>query len=300
MPARKQEVYQQFQEYLLKYNNLLVFSTDNIASRIFIKIRRDTRGDDTKFLFGKNTYLRKALNEICEKHDFNYMKQFLNGAVGFCFTNEDPRVIAKMLSDAKCEASARPGIFAPDDVWLKKQSTGLIPITSSFFQTVGIPTKIVKGQVDIIEDVHLIKKGVRVNQSQSALLALLKVTPFTYECNIKAIVFNGKLLAAEVAFLEPASIEAALSSCVADLAAISLASGTVNKLSAATSLKKAYVDSLCVGLATGFVDSSALDSLCVCGDGDSSAAPAAAAATSAAAVEEEAADEELGEEDFEL
>ena len=48
------------------------------------------------------------------------------------------------------------------------------------FQALGIATKINKGTIEIVSDVHLIKTGDKVGASQATLLAKLGIKPFKY------------------------------------------------------------------------------------------------------------------------
>ncbi len=47
-------------------------------------------------------------------------------------------------------------------------------------QALGIATKINKGTIEIVSDVHLIKAGDKVGASQATLLSKLGVKPFKY------------------------------------------------------------------------------------------------------------------------
>lgn len=47
-------------------------------------------------------------------------------------------------------------------------------------QALGIATKINKGTIEIVNDVHLIKPGDKVGASQATLLAKLGIKPFKY------------------------------------------------------------------------------------------------------------------------
>jgi large subunit ribosomal protein LP0 len=62
-----------------------------------------------------------------------------------------------MLVSNKVQAPARAGALAPLDVIIPAQNTGLGPEKTSFFQALAIPTKISKGTIEIISDVHIVK-----------------------------------------------------------------------------------------------------------------------------------------------
>ena len=52
--------------------------------------------------------------------------------------------------------------------------------TSSFFQALSIATKISRGTIEILSEVHLIKKDEKVGFSEAALLKMLNIFPFSY------------------------------------------------------------------------------------------------------------------------
>ena len=74
--------------------------------------------------------------------------------------------LCKSISNPKSKTSTKIiGAVAPKDVFIAAGNSGLEPSSTSFFQALNIPTKIVKGNIEITSDVHLIKKGDRVNLS---------------------------------------------------------------------------------------------------------------------------------------
>ena len=54
-------------------------------------------------------------------------------------------------------------------------------------QALNIPTKINKGTVEIVSDVHLIKAGEKVGGSEATLLAKLGIKPFSYGLVIQQV-----------------------------------------------------------------------------------------------------------------
>lgn len=82
-------------------------------------------------------------------------------------------------------APAKAGAIAPIDVFVPPQNTGLGPEKTSFFQALSIATKISKGTIEILSEVHLIKKDEKVGFSEAALLQMLKVFPFSYGLKIR-------------------------------------------------------------------------------------------------------------------
>merc|ERR1712179_441734 len=104
----------------------------------------------------------------------------IKGNVGLVFSKEDPVAARDKLLENKVAAPARAGAIAPVDVIVEAQNTGMGPEKTSFFQALNIPTKIAKGSIEIVNDVQLIKTGDRVGMSESTLLNMLGISPFTY------------------------------------------------------------------------------------------------------------------------
>lgn len=78
------------------------------------------------------------------------------------FTSEDLTHIRDVLLSNKKEAPAKAGAIAPLDVFVPPGNTGQGPEKTSFFQALAIPTKITKGSIEILSDIHLIKKDEKV------------------------------------------------------------------------------------------------------------------------------------------
>ena len=81
----------------------------------------------------------------------------IRGNVGFVFTNGDLSEVREKLLSNKVRAPAKPGALAPSDVIIPAMNTGLGPEKTSFFQALAIATKISKGTIEIINDVHIVK-----------------------------------------------------------------------------------------------------------------------------------------------
>lgn len=91
-----------------------------------------------------------------------------------------PAQVKDEIAKYKVGAPARVGAQANDDVVIKAGPTGMDPSQTSFFQALGIATKINKGSIEIVSDVVVVKNGDRVGASQATLLAKLGIKPFKY------------------------------------------------------------------------------------------------------------------------
>ncbi|AWP03168.1 rplp0 MGC53408 arbp [Scophthalmus maximus] len=139
-----------------------IVGADNVGSKQMQTIRLSLRGKAV-VLMGKNTMMRKAIRGHLENNPaLEKLLPHIKGNVGFVFTKEDLAEIRDLLLENKVPAAARAGAIAPCDVTVPAQNTGLGPEKTSFFQALGITTKISRGTIEILSDVGLIKTGDKV------------------------------------------------------------------------------------------------------------------------------------------
>ena len=139
-------------------------------------------------LMGKNTMMRKAIRGHLQTNpDLECLLPHIRGNVGFVFTKEDLVSVRDLLLSNKVKAPARAGAIAPLDVEIPAQNTGMGPEKTSFFQALNIPTKITKGTIEIMNPVELIKTGDKVGMSESTLLTMLGIMPFSYGLVVKKV-----------------------------------------------------------------------------------------------------------------
>jgi len=174
------------------------------------------------------------------------------------------------------------------------------PGKTSFFQALGVPTKIARGTIEITTDLKLIEAGNKVGASEATLLNLLNISPFTYGMGIYQIYDNGQTFDASVLDIEESQLLKAFSSAIATIASISLAVGFPTLPSVMHSVVNSYKKVLAVAIETDYEwdEISELKDRIANPDKYASAAPAggaAAASGSAPAAKEEAKEEEKEE-----
>merc|ERR1711936_214279 len=171
----------------------LLDESDNVGSKQMQQIRIALRGHAV-VLMGKNTMMRKAIRGHLQNNpQLELLLPHIKGNIGFVFTKEDLVTIRDMVLANKVKAPARAGAIAPLDVQIPAQNTGLGPEKTSFFQALNIPTKITKGTIEIIQNVDLIKTGDKVGMSESTLLNMLGISPFTYGLVVKKVYESGSI-----------------------------------------------------------------------------------------------------------
>jgi len=219
---KKVEYFARLVSYLEEYPKILLVSCDHIGSAHMQKIRKSLRGKAV-ILMGKNTMIRRAIR--LNKHRNELWENLLPvifGNVGLVFTKLDLSQIRDAVQALRVPAAAKAGIFAAKDVFVPRGMTTLEPTKTSFLQALNIASKINKGQIEILNDIHLIKKGERVGSSESALLQMLDVKPFEYGLIVVNVYDSGSVYAPEILDLKEADILAKFASGIGNVAALSL------------------------------------------------------------------------------
>lgn len=296
---RKYAFRERLEKYMDEYSSVLVIGVDNVGSNMLQQVRMALRGE-AAILMGKNTMMRKIIREKAEQDEkFWDLLECCKGNVGFCFTNGDLNQIRDKIMEQKVPAAAKSGSFAPIDVFVPKGSTGLDPGQTNFFQALNIATKIAKGSIEIVSDVHLIKQGERVSASASALLAKLNVKPFFYGITVDKVFQDGCVFDSKVLSMTEAVMCQKFWSGVNMVAAISLATGIPTMASIPHSLANAFKKLVAVAVETDytFPEAQIFKDYLADPSAFAAAAPAAGAASAAAAPEPEPEPEEEEEEE---
>jgi large subunit ribosomal protein LP0 len=215
-------------QLLDEYPKCFMVEADNVGSKQMQQIRMSLRGHAV-VLMEKNTMMRKAIRgHLGQNPKLEQLLPHIVGNVGFVFTKEELIDIRDMLLENKVKAPARAGAIAPLDVTVPAQNTGLGPEKTSFFQALNIPTKITKGTIEIIADVKLIKEGDKVGMSDSTLLNMLGISPFTYGLVVKKVYDSGTVFDPQILDITDDDLKARFMLGVKNVAALSLKIGYPN------------------------------------------------------------------------
>ena len=214
------------------------------------QIRQALRGKGI-VLMGKNTMVRRALRSILtEFPQFERLLPHIKGNIGFVFTSQDLKEVRDVIVANKVAAPARAGAFAPKDVVVPASNTGMEPGKTSFFQALGIPTKIARGTIEIVSDVKVVTAGTRVGPSEATLLNMLNISPFTYGMTVVQIYDQGNSFSPDVLDVDESELIDRFMSGIKTIAALSLALNYPTLVSVTHSLVNAYKNLLAIALTT--------------------------------------------------
>ncbi|OXB71661.1 UNVERIFIED_CONTAM: hypothetical protein H355_015600 [Colinus virginianus] len=299
------------------YPKCFVVGADNVGSKQMQQIRMSLRGKAV-VLMGKNTMMRKAIRGHLENNPaLEKLLPHIRGNVGFVFTKEDlteirdmllaNKVMPMLLERTRVPAAARAGAIAPCDVTVPAQNTGLGPEKTSFFQALGITTKISRGTIEILSDVQLIKTGDKVGASEATLLNMLNISPFSFGLVIQQVFDNGSIYNPEVLDITEETLHKRFLEGVRNVASVCLQIGYPTIASVPHSIINGYKRVLAVAVETNYSFPLAEKVKAFLADPSAfvvaapavteTAAPAAAAAASAKEApkeESEESDEDMG------
>lgn len=278
-------------EYLNTYKSALLISVDFVGSNQMQQVRMALRGKAV-IIMGKNTVIRRVFHE--QQENFPFLADLLphiKGNMGFVFTNENLNEVRKVVTEQKKPAAAKEGVLAPVDVYIPAGPTPLDPGQTSFFQALNIATKISRGAIEILSQVHLISTGEPVGASAVALLSKLGIKPFEFGIQVNTVLDNGSIYAAAVLDMTEEDMINRFVSAANKIAAISLETGVPNLCSMPHSIKYAFKKIVAIALETGVMFPEAQKVKDSAGSGGGAAAAAGPAAAAAAPVEEEEEEE---------
>jgi len=284
---------------LEEFPKCFIVGADNVGSKQMQQIRIALRGKAV-VLMGKNTMIRKAIRGHLENDPkLERLLNHIRGNVGFVFTNCDLHEIRDELIKNKVRAPARANALAPLDVTIPAQNTGLGPEKTSFFQALSIPTKISKGTIEIVSDVHLIKAGDRVGASEATLLNMLNISPFTYGLAVQQVYEDGTVFSPAVLDITPEDLIQRFMQGVANVASVSLEIGYPTVASVPHSIANGFKNLLAIAAVTdvSFKEAETLKEYLKDPSKFASSAPAAAAPAAKEAKKEEKKEESEEEDD---
>merc|ERR1711990_1411333 len=211
--ARKDQLWDECQEACSSYSKAMFVNTDNVTSKQICIMRRAMRAIGAKLVCGKNTMMKKAISQLntaptkrdepyTQETDGDWVRQDhldkvisqLRGNTSIIFSNGELGDILDILNSQIREAPAKIGSIAPKKVTVPAGATGLDPRQTGFFGNLGIATKIVKAQIEILNDNKVISEGEKITPGQASLLDKLKICPFEYKMEIKKNVDGRKRL----------------------------------------------------------------------------------------------------------
>jgi large subunit ribosomal protein LP0 len=266
---KKRRIINGLYDAFTKYKQVLVVKLDNVSSNQIqqarVALRQQKKGI---MIVGKNTVVSKAIalaskapkeNEkgfdirkdwYSDLPEIQKLEPLLKGKVGLIFSDAPVYEVRPIIEGNRKPAPAKVGTIAPIDVTIFPGPTGMDPAQIGFFHALNMSTKINKGQIEITKDFKVCTVGKKVGNSEAVLLQKLNIKPFSYGMEIFRVYDDGTILTPEIFNMDPNEIIKKFQAGANKIAAISIATGQPNQLSAPHLIVNAFKNIASIALAS--------------------------------------------------
>ena len=211
----KQKTYQNIQECAGQYQHIFVFSIDNMRNNLLKDVRAELSdcryakssqnlglANPHRLFFGKTKVMAKALGSSDATEpagNTHLLSKYLYGAVGLIFTNREPAEILSYFDNYRPLDFARAGTVAsrtftiPAGVIYSRggeiaveEDVPLAHTIEPTLRKLGVPTRLVKGRVELESDYEVCKEGATLGSAQTTLLKMFGVATAEFRVDIRA------------------------------------------------------------------------------------------------------------------
>lgn len=193
-------LYTNIRESISTYPYIYVFSVDNMRNTYLKDVR--TQLSDSRLFFGKTKVMGKALGDSPATEPFpgtSLLSPHLTGAVGLLFTPRDPQAVFSYFESFCPLDYARAGTTASRSFTIPAGTlysrAGEIPESEDVpighsaepgLRKLGLPTRLVKGRVELEHDFEVCKDGQVLGSGQTTLLKMFGIATAEFRVGIKA------------------------------------------------------------------------------------------------------------------
>ena len=171
-------------------------NVEGVGAKQLQGIRDSLRGSAV-IKMARNTLMIRAL-EKCKKKGVNDLIQYVSGPVAFVFSDQDPFVLSKFLSENKAAAPAKGGQISPKDIIVPAMNTGVAP--GPFISELAglkIPSRVKGGTIHITDDTVAVKAGAVISNAMAMMLSRLGIEPMELQLKLIAAYSDGAVLTAD-------------------------------------------------------------------------------------------------------
>ena len=240
---KKEKVYSKMQTFLGKFTQILICDITNIPTNNIHLMRKQLRAIDSEVLCGKTSVMYAAIaNYIRDTKKFpaHLNKQVLEEfsevitrhQVCLVFTNKDLGDVVKITEQFQLKKQAKQGQISPIQVTLPAGPTGMDASQVDFFQNLRIQTKVVRNQLEVINDAKILNVGDKITLSEINLMVKFNIKPFHHKINIFNVIMQGKMYDQGILAVNAESMGKAVANGMKNIACFGLATGISNKASA--------------------------------------------------------------------
>uniref|UniRef100_A0A182P3I2 Ribosome assembly factor mrt4 n=1 Tax=Anopheles epiroticus TaxID=199890 RepID=A0A182P3I2_9DIPT len=179
--SNKQQIIEDIQQCREKYDNIFLFSVQNMRNSKLKDVR--TEWKNSRFFFGKNRVMQLGLKLVSDDENseptkleqgMEQLRDQMIGQCGLLFTSESKETVLEWFESYQAKEFARSGFRATKTVKLEpgpleEFSHAIEP----HLRALGMPTKLDRGIVTLYKDFTVCEKGKVLTPEQARILKLL-------------------------------------------------------------------------------------------------------------------------------
>ena len=171
-------------------------NVEGVGAKQLQGIRDSLRGSAI-IKMSRNTLMIRALEKSTKK-GMKDLIEYVSGPVAFVFSEQDPFVLSKFLSENKAAAPAKGGQISPKDIIILAMNTGVAP--GPFISELAglkIPSRVKGGSIHITADTVAVKAGDVISNAMAMMLSRLGIEPMELQLTLIAAYTDGEVLTAD-------------------------------------------------------------------------------------------------------
>ncbi|CAI4226265.1 unnamed protein product [Auanema sp. JU1783] len=187
--ATKENLVTEVRKAAEDYENVFVFTIENLRSTLFTDIRQKLKST-TRFFLGRNNVMSIALGRTARDEcadGIHKVSEQLKGNCGLMFTNLSSAEVKKFFDDLKIADYARAGEVATQTVAfpqgpLEKMAFSMEPQ----LKKLGLPTQMVKGVIELTKDFEVCVADKPIGAESAKILKLFEIKMAFFQVKLKA------------------------------------------------------------------------------------------------------------------
>jgi len=196
IPQWKQDAVDKLTETINNSEMIGLVNVEGVGAKQLQGIRDSLRGSAV-IKMARNTLMIRAL-EKSNKKGIKDLIEHVIGPVSFVFSDQDPFVLSKFLSENRTAAPAKGGQVSPKDIIVPAMNTGVAP--GPFISELAglkIPSRVKGGMIHITEDTVAVKAGGVISNAMALMLSRLGIEPMELQLKLIAAYSDGAVLTAD-------------------------------------------------------------------------------------------------------
>lgn len=196
VPQWKQDAVDALASTINKSKMVGLVNVEGVGAKQLQGIRDSLRGSAI-IKMARNTLMIRAL-EKSNKKGVKDLIEYVTGPVVFIFSEQDPFMLSKFLSENKTAAPAKGGQIAPKEIIVPEMNTGVAP--GPFISELAglkIPSRVKGGVIHIIADTVAVKPGDVISSAMALMLSRLGIEPMELQLTLIAAYSDGEVLTNE-------------------------------------------------------------------------------------------------------